>query len=103
MIFHSFNRRSWYLWLGLGRLGGIWGRLGGLEVSLENLWRVLDRIVAGLCRVGGRLEMIFARFERRWCYLGSNLSRLGWVLAGSWVDLEGLGREPGAKPGACDP
>ena len=108
MIFARFKRRSWYLWLGLGRLGSVWGRLGGLEVSLESLWRVLDRIMAGLCRVGGRLEMIFARFQRRWCYLGSNLNRLGWglgwVLGGSWAgperpeaSLEALGWEPGPR------
>ena len=81
MIFPRFKRRSWYLWLGLCRLGGVWGRLGGLEVSLESLWRVLDRIVAGLCRVGGRLDMIFAGFKRCSWYLWSSLGRLGkgWV------------------------
>ena len=47
MIFARFERRSWYLWSGLGRLGKVWGRLGwGLgwvlerpDASLEGLER----------------------------------------------------------------
>ena len=97
MICGSFKRRSWYLWLGLGRLGSVWGRLGGLEVSLESLWRVLDRIVAGLCRVGGRLERIFARFERRSWYLWSGLGRLGRVWGRLGWGLGWVLERPGAS------